>query len=177
LTIVASYLHHPDVSKAIRYDSLLIRALARELDERYAGRGVRAIRITAAARTLAIVGRRASLIWNIGTEDGFLVEQAERGRRSGVILPRDTRTVSVRARPDDRTIHWVLETPGEAEERRRFEVWVELLPSRRAAAVTAEGRVLASMGPVAGPGARYEPPATAVRGGTAETLSFEAFAE
>jgi NFACT N-terminal and middle domains/NFACT protein RNA binding domain len=177
LTIVASYLHHPDVSKAIRYDSLLLRALARELDERYAGRGIRAIRITPDTRTLAIVSRRTSLLWNIDADDGFLIEQAERGRPNGVILPRGTRTAVVRTRPDDRTIHWVLETPADEGNARRFELWIELLPSRRAAVLTAGDRVLASMGPVARAGAHYEPPSAAVRGDSAAPLSFDAFAE
>ena len=177
LTMVGSYLHHPDVSKAIRYDSLLIRALAGELHDRHAGRGVRTIRITPATRTLAIVGRRASLIWNIDPEDGFLLERQER-EPGGVTLPRGTRTVAVRARPDDRTIEWLLEAPSdETDGGRRFDLWIELLPSRRAAVLTAEGRVLASMGPVAGPGARYDPPPASPRDGSDGPLTLATFAD
>jgi predicted ribosome quality control (RQC) complex YloA/Tae2 family protein len=166
------------VSKAIQYDSLLVRALAHALDQRFSGRPIRAIRMDGAGHTLGIVGPKLTLLWNLDPDGGFLLERREPGRATGMMLPRGTRTLGVSARPDDRMLQWTLTTDADAATgARRFILYIELLPKRRVAVLTEDARVLTAMGPAPSPGARYEMPDARPREGSDATLGRDAFVD
>lgn len=161
------------MSKPILFDALLVRALAAELHERYAGRPVRWIRFERDTRTLRIRLGRNTLVWDLAR--GSLFESTERAPAAGTQLPREARLASVVARPDDRVMQWRIEARTE-EATRRYDLWLELLPNRRDAVLTTEdGRVVGAF--ERAPGSRYAPPAHRPRPGAEKPLDRDAFRE
>lgn len=133
------------MSKTLRYDSLLVRALADALAERYRGARVRAIRFDGEERSVRLSFPRRALVWDLDPAGGGLWQEPERGAATGVILARGTTVADVRAAPDDRILEWVLRA-GPDDPAREQRLWIELLPSRRNAILTdRDGRVLGSL--------------------------------
>jgi hypothetical protein len=130
------------VSKPIAYDSLLVRALAAELQKRYHAQQVRSVRFDVRTRTLSVFFRRLTLEWNLDPAGGSLRETAAFGGPTGMQLPRRTHVERVHMEPDDRVLQWILRA-REPAGGREFHLWIELLPNRRLAVLAAEdGRVL-----------------------------------
>jgi predicted ribosome quality control (RQC) complex YloA/Tae2 family protein len=133
------------VSKTLRYDSLLVRALADALARHYRGARVRAIRFDGDERTVRLSFPRRALVWDLDPAGGGLWQEPERGAPTGVIMARGTTVADVRTTPDDRIIEWVLRAEADGDTR-AHRLWVELLPNRRNAILTDEdSRVLGSL--------------------------------
>ncbi len=117
---------------AIRFDSVLVRGLARELDEALAGARLRAIRFDGEARDVALLFRDRTLLWRLRPDRGHL-------RLSGPVSPESTdlraraRMRSVSAPPDERVLRFELRP--ERAGQRSIEIVVELLGTRRNAIV------------------------------------------
>jgi len=120
------------VSKPIAYDSLLVRALAAELNKRYARQRVRSVRYDATDRLLHVFFRRVTLTWSLDPAAGSLAEIPAFGGPTGTHLPRGTTVSHVHVRPDDRVLEWRLHAPPD----RTLCLRVLLLPNRRAAQLT-----------------------------------------
>lgn len=91
----------------IRWDSLLARHVARELDGLLAGARLRALRLDGAARDLVLLLRDRALLWRLHPQRGHLrllppLEPAE-----GDLAVR-ARVLGVRALPDDRVLRFTL---------------------------------------------------------------------
>jgi predicted ribosome quality control (RQC) complex YloA/Tae2 family protein len=181
------------VSNGIRYDSLLVRYLAAELDERLRGRVLRAVRLDAESRAAALVFRRAVLYWDLDPAGGAVrwVEGERPADAAGVhvIEPaRGTTVARVTAPPDERVLRIELAPPtaeGDAAGAGRRAaslccVVVELMTNQwNAVALGADGRILAVLRPreaygrVLRPGATYVEPQRSVRAGASVPLERE----
>lgn len=158
------------MSKAIRYDSLLVHALARELDHRMRGRRVRAIRIDPDSHTLTLTVGGRTLIWRLSPDDGGLALLDARRRLSGVRPARGTRVAAIRAPFDERILRVDLEKPGAGESvEPAGAVIVELITNQwNAIALGADERILIavrsrSLGRTLEQGRPYEAPAGGAR--------------
>jgi predicted ribosome quality control (RQC) complex YloA/Tae2 family protein len=95
---------------AIRWDSLLARHAARELDEALAGARLRALRLDGALRDVALLFRKRTLLWRLHPERGWLrlTEPLDpdpsdirlRGRVRRVSSPPDERIVRIELEPE-----------------------------------------------------------------------------
>ncbi len=142
LTACASYDHHPGVSKPLRYDALLARALAAELHQRWAGARVRWVRLEPETRTIHIAIGRGALRWSLDPQNGTLVQATHRGPASGVNLPAGARLRAVTSPPDDRRIDFFIDALPDGS--RSFSLSVDLT-ARRNAVLATDGRVLAAL--------------------------------
>lgn len=145
------YTHHAGVSNAIRYDSLLVRDLAAELDARLTGARIRAAFLDRRSLTFTLLVRAArradaeppSLRWQLHPDSG-LIEAADTAGGGGRVQVRTgARITGVTAPPDERVLVIDLE-PGEAPAgfARRFVV--ELVTNRwNALALGADNRIVA----------------------------------
>lgn len=91
----------------IRWDSLLARHVARELDALLAGSRLRALRLDGAARDLVLLLGDRALLWRLHPQHGHLrllppIDPAEGD------LAVKARVVGVRAVPDDRILRFAL---------------------------------------------------------------------
>ncbi len=177
------------MSNGIRYDSLLVRYLAAELEERLRGRVFRALRLDSASRAAALVFRRAVLHWDLDPAGG-VVRWAERERAAAaegtlVLEPaRGTAVARVTAPLDERLLRIELVPPGGEDGagvgRRAASlscIVVELLTNQwNAIALGADGRILAVLRPreahgrVLRPGATYVAPRPSTRAGASGPL-------
>lgn len=108
------------MSNGIRYDSLLVRYLAAELDERLRGRVFRALQLDSASRAAALVFRRAVLYWDLDPAGGVVRwaegERAPAAAGALVLEPAKGTTVArVTAPPDERLLRIELASPGGAD--------------------------------------------------------------
>lgn len=166
------------MSKTLRYDSLLVRALATALADRFGGARIRAIRFLADDRILRLSFPRRALVWDLDPNGGGLWQEPERGTPGGLVLPRATFVVAVRAAPDDRVLEWLLRSERE-NDATESHLWIELLPNRRNAVLTAaDGRLLGSLSPVSNePGTAWAPPEPRPRRGWDGPPGVAAFVE
>ncbi len=117
---------------ALRWDPLLVRALAGELHDRLAGMRLRAIRLDGATRDLVLLFREATLAWSLHPTRGApLLWAATEPAASDLALP--SRVRLVRAPPDERIL--VLELLP-ARGRGSRDLVVELLGNQWNALVT-----------------------------------------
>ncbi len=121
---------------SIRWDPLLARALARELEDRLERARLRAIRLDARTRDAILFFRECTLLWRLHPDRGWL------SLREPVDPEPTDLTLRARVRrvwtpPDERIV--ILELIGERAGTGGHEVIVELLGNRLNAVVT-EGR-------------------------------------
>ena len=116
----------PDVSNRIRWDSLLVRYLARELDDAFARARVDALLFHPEARVAALVTERGSLVLELHPERGWLRRADAAPAGEEVRLARQPRVLGVQAPADERVLHIALGGSGAAEGRARRLV-VELM--------------------------------------------------
>jgi predicted ribosome quality control (RQC) complex YloA/Tae2 family protein len=171
------------VSKGIRYDALLVRALAATLDARLAGRRIRALRFDAGARVLTLAFRDSTLTWDLHPDRGWIVLEERRTAGAGLALPAGARIARVTAPPDERLITFDIDgddAGGDDGVIRR--IVVELFGTHRnAIAVDASGIARAVLKPkpradrVVAVTQPYEPLPPSRRLGAEEVPSFEAF--
>jgi len=118
---------------SIRWDSLLSRHLAGELNEALEGARVRALRLDARSRDLVIFFRDRTLLWRLHPDRGFpLFREAV---EPDALDPRlKARVRRVYSPPDERVI--VMELIGERHGSGPFELIVELIGNQLNALVT-----------------------------------------
>jgi len=118
---------------SIRWDSLLARAVARELDEEFAGARLRALRLDGRTRDLLLIFRERTLVWRLHPDRGYpLVREAVEPEPSDHRLRARVRRVHAPA--DERMI--VFELVGERPGEPGYEIVVELLGNQMNAIVT-----------------------------------------
>ena len=118
---------------SIRWDALLARHTARELDALLRDSRLRALRLDGAARDLVLLFRDRALLWRLHPTDGHLsilppIEPAEGD------LSVKARVVRVEALPDDRVLRFSLAPTGAG--RPPMSLVVELLGNQWNAALT-----------------------------------------
>jgi predicted ribosome quality control (RQC) complex YloA/Tae2 family protein len=118
---------------SIRWDSLLSRHLAEELNEALEGARVRAVRLDARARDLAVFFRDRTLLWRLHPDRGspVFLDAVEPDPRDPRLKARVRR---VYAPPDERIV--IFELIGERRGSGPFELVVELLGNQMNALVT-----------------------------------------
>lgn len=118
---------------SFRWDSLLVRHLARELDDRLAGARLRGLRLDGDARDLVLFFRECSLVWRLHpTRSTVLCRPAVQPTRSDHRLKATVRRVE--SPPDERLIR--LGLIGEGKDAGPVEIFVELIGNRLDAVVT-----------------------------------------
>ncbi len=170
----AYYPHFAGVSNPIRYDSLLVHHLGRELDAALAGRPLRRLRLDARSRRAALVLDRDALLLDLHPRSGWIGFGPSTADDVAAELPRAAAIAGVRAPPDERWIEiHVRGTPADGVRR----LIVELLTNQwNLLALDADDRVrhvlwtrTAGKRPLR-LGARYEPPPPARREGARSKL-------
>ncbi len=164
----------------LRWDSLLVRELARELDERFAGERLRGLRLHGPTRTVTLLFRDVTLLWRLHPGDGGLTLHP-RAEPDPSDLPLPSRVRQVRSPADERILVFeLLPTRG----RRLRNLIVELLGTRWNAVVTEvpEQRIRHVLVRRDAPrtlaaGASYEAPATPSREGVDGLLSEDRWRE
>jgi hypothetical protein len=152
------------VSNGLRFDALLARDLAAELDALLAGRRLRGVRFDRDARRITLGVTGLTLAWDLHASRGILRRVAPLRDRGNMPVARGTRLASVAAPADERTVGFELDVPGEARPGHARHLFVELVPGRwNAVAVGAGGRVVAVLRTEVGkrdlaPGRTYLPP-------------------
>jgi predicted ribosome quality control (RQC) complex YloA/Tae2 family protein len=167
------------VSNAIRYDSLLVRDLAAELDARLTGRRVRAIAFDRGARRVHLRLDEFGLIWDLDPARGALARSPASKEHGNVPVARGSRIRDVHAPPDERMIDVGIEAVS-ARDGATQSLVIELMTNRwNAFALGAGRRVLAilragetaSRGMV--PGDTYQPPRLSVRLGARAPVTLD----
>lgn len=137
------------MSNAIRYDALLVRDLARELNETFKGARVDAVLLDREALRVTLHTRprrrsaepRHSLVWQLHPDSGHLTFAAGEKTRGGVPLAASTTVTHVHAPPDERIIFIDLDAqdaPAGAARR----IVIELVTNQwNALALGADGRI------------------------------------
>jgi len=167
------------VSNPIRYDSLLVRHLARELDDRFRGVRASAIRLDPDTRVASIELEDTALEFDLHPTRGWISIGAPRPAARVIPLKRRSVIASVTAPPDERRLEIRLGGTGDGSERPRA-VIVELMTNQWNTVVLGDGdRILAVLwSRSAGDrnlrvGARYEPPAPSGRAGVDGALDWD----
>lgn len=175
------------MSNAIRYDSLLVRELARALDATYSGTRVEGIwldrerlRLTLLTRPWRRGSPAPSLLWQLHPTSGHLTPAP--GDPSGARVQLAERTVirAVTAPPDERVILFELHADAPAGMPRRLVV--ELITNQwNAVVVGGDGRIAAVLRErqtrerTLKPGVIWEAPRSSGRPGATEPLSLDAW--
>lgn len=169
------------MSNVIRYDSLLVRHLAAELDERLRRRRVTALGLDPARRRAVLDLDGEALILELHPTAGTVLVGPTPPLPDPVRLARRTIVVGVEALPDERVLRVALAAQGRARDRPRRLI-VELLANQMNLAVLdADDRILGVLWPrTAGgrelrAGLPYEPPPPAGRAGIDAPLTLEAW--
>lgn len=167
------------VSNGIRYDSLLVRYVARELDRRLGRARVHSLRLDPEARRLALETERDVLVWELHPLRGQprLVGAPPAG--PSVRLPRQARILGASSAPDERIVVIRIGGAGAAQGRTRA-VIVELVTNQwNAVAVDGADRIIAVLQPrdAGGRSLRrgrfYQPPEPTRRAGRADPVGLE----
>ncbi len=166
---------------SIRWDSLVARAVARDLDEAFRGVRLRALRLDGRTRDLLLFFREHTLVWRLHPDRGYpLVLDAVEPEAGDHRLRARVRRVY--APPDERMILFELvgERPGEPG----YEIVIELLGNQMNA-IVAEGpertirhvlRTREGARP-ARVGIAWTPPAPSARLGTTSAVDIDTWVE
>ena len=172
------------MSNTIRYDALLVRDLADELDRTLAGARLDAVLLDRDALRLTLytrAPRRASapppsLLWQLHPESGHLSTIARAAARGGVQLAPGTTIARIHSPPDERILLIELDS-GAAPAGSARRIVVELITNQwNALAVGADGRITGVLrerrthGRVLQAGAEYAPPSRSTRAGAAAPM-------
>ncbi len=184
-------MHYVGVSNAIKYDSLLLAALARTLSDQLQGRSVRGMWLDRAERSLLLrLGARTRktadtwLHWRLNPSSGDLTVRATPREPAGatVQVAPGTAIAAIYTLPDERVLCIDLNA-GDAAGGFVRRVIIELVGTRWNAialgaddAVTALLQVRERAGTMMRPGARYQPPEARHRAGMDAAVDAEAFA-
>jgi predicted ribosome quality control (RQC) complex YloA/Tae2 family protein len=179
LTLRPTYVHDPGVSNAIRYDALLVRELARELDVTLTGARVDALFFDRERLRLTIRTRSArrdaapppSLLWQLHPSAGHLTNAPDGAGAGRAQLPAGARIAAVTAPPDERLLF--IDIAGdEAAAGAVRRIVVELMSNQwNAVATGTDGRIVALLrerqtaGRVLRAGVEWTPPARSGRAG------------
>ncbi|MDX1494564.1 MAG: NFACT family protein, partial [Longimicrobiales bacterium] len=118
---------------AIRWDSLLVRQLARSLDRRLSGAQLRALRLDGERRDLVLLFREAALVWRLHpTRSTVLLREAVEPAEGDLRLRARLRRVD--APPDERIVRFELVARGKGAD--AVEIMVELMGNQLNAVVT-----------------------------------------
>lgn len=168
------------VSNAIRFDSLLVRDLALELDARLAGLRLRALGLDREARRVHFRFDEFSLAWDLDPRRGGLARGPAARDAGNVTLAQDSAIQAVTAPADERIIEIALAVPAAATAGAARAVVIELVTHRWNAFVLGSGRrVLAilrageSAARGLAPGDVYLPPQLSIRLGARAPLTLE----
>ena len=118
---------------SIRWDSVLVRQLAAELDRELRGARLRALRLDGSSRDLVLLFRDRTLLWRLHPERGSLHERAPVEPTPSDLRLR-TRVRGVSAPVDERIVRFEL--LGERGKRSFYDLIVELIGNRWNAVVT-----------------------------------------
>ncbi|HUH12919.1 MAG TPA: hypothetical protein VMK65_07400, partial [Longimicrobiales bacterium] len=167
------------VSNRIRWDSILVHYLARELDDAFARARVDALLFHPAERVAALATERGTLVLELHPGRGWLRRAEAPPAGEEVRLARQPHVLGVQAPPDERVLHITLGGSGAPEGRARRLV-VELMGNQwNALALDGRGVVQAALWPrEAGArrlvrGVAYAPPEPAAREGVEEPVGLE----
>jgi predicted ribosome quality control (RQC) complex YloA/Tae2 family protein len=138
------------VSNTIRYDSLLVRQLGRELHDTFAGERLDGVwfdrdrlRVTIRARGRRRSDAAPSLLWQLHPNSGHLTPAPDEPGGSRVQLPTPAVVAAVRTPPDERVIVFTLrdsDAPAGMTQR----IVIELMTNQwNAVAVGSDGRITA----------------------------------
>ena len=172
LTAAPSYAQHWAVSNLIRYDSLLVRALAAELNQTLRGRRIRALILDAEALRASIVFSDDALVLELHPQDGRMRIEGAGKPEGGLRFPAGTAIAAVTAPPDERLMDFAL--AGEGKVKR---IVVELITNQwNVLALDDDGRIIALLRTREGKrplrvGAAYPTPARGQRLGADQPLS------
>ncbi|MEX0892251.1 MAG: hypothetical protein WEB88_08780, partial [Gemmatimonadota bacterium] len=174
MTSLRSYRYHRGVSKPLRYDALLARDLATELDNRLRGAAVGAVALDRNGGRLVLLARGTTLVWELAPGTGWAIATApdaagaERIRArelpGRIPLASEATMAGVTAPHDERRMEFELRAAGAPAR-----IVVELAPNRWNAFVTdAAGTVLETLRPQRGTrpverGVHWEPAASSGR--------------
>ncbi|MGH7554473.1 MAG: NFACT family protein, partial [Longimicrobiales bacterium] len=166
------------MSNAIRYDSLLVRELARELRARLSGRRAHALVIDRGRATVALRTGHDAIVFEIDPLRGHIRFDTDASRSSGnVPLPRDAVLGDVSAPPDERLLAFHFDAGDAAASGARTLIIELVAPRWNAIALGDDGRihaVLRSREAGARPlvaGGLYQPLAPTNRLGAEEPVS------
>jgi predicted ribosome quality control (RQC) complex YloA/Tae2 family protein len=173
------------VSNAIRYDSLLVRELARELHHTLVGTRVEGVwldrerlRFTLTTRPRRRGEDAPSLLWQLHPSSGHLTPAQGHGSGARVQLATPSFIRRVTAPPDERVIMLELQVAADAPAGMPRQVIIELVTNQwNALAVAADGRITAVLRErqtrdrTLKPGAAYVPPRPSDRAGADGPLS------
>ncbi|CAN5736566.1 NFACT RNA binding domain-containing protein [soil metagenome] len=138
------------MSNTIRYDSLLVRALAAELNRDWSGRRLDAaylerdtLHVTLRTRPRRRGDEAPSLLWQLHPLAGHLTRARAEPDSGQVQLGAPARILQVSAPPDERVLQFVLDT-GAAPAGHAHRIIIELITNQwNAVAVGADGRIVA----------------------------------
>jgi len=160
----------------LRWDPLLVRELARELNARFKGTQLRALRMDGSARELALLFRDSTLLWGLHPAHGFL-QPLPRVERLTTDLAMAANVRSVRAPADERLLIFEL---GPSRREGPRELVVELMGNQWNALVVdaRRGHIRHVLVRRSSPrrlqvGGLYEPPAPPPRSGADAVVSVE----
>ncbi|MDX1646932.1 MAG: NFACT RNA binding domain-containing protein [Longimicrobiales bacterium] len=121
---------------SIRWDSLLVRHVARALDERLSGHHLRGIRLDGDARDLILFFREESVVWRLHpTRSALLLRPAVAPAATDLRIRARLRRVD--APPDERILRF--EMMGRGKNAGPLELFVELIGNRLNAVITGSG--------------------------------------
>jgi predicted ribosome quality control (RQC) complex YloA/Tae2 family protein len=141
------------VSNAIRYDSLLVRELARALHDAFAGARLDGVwfdrdtlRVTIATRPWRRGGDAPSLLWQLHPTSGHLTPSPGEPPGVRLQLPAPARVARVTAPPDERVVIFELDAPSDAPVSLPRRLVVELITNMwTAVAVDGDYRITAAL--------------------------------
>lgn len=157
------------MSKTLRYDALVVRALALELESRFTGARLYTVRFARGGRTLRLATGRGTIAWRLHPHrGGFRI--ARPGREPGnIAVGAECRVAGVESLPDERVLVFRFRSEDENKEAVAGIV-VQLFGTHADAfALDAEGKIMAALRAETGDqrtrGVSWEPPIPSRRQG------------
>ena len=165
------------MSNSVRYDSLLVRELARELDDALRGRAASALRLDPDARRASLELDAGALLLDLHPTRGWILLDAAPAAPDVRRVHRSSRVRRVSAPPDERVVR--IDFDGSTSEARPIRsLVVELMTNQlNLLALDDNGRIVAALWPRSAggrellPGRQYLAPAPSTRQAIDEPMS------